>query len=75
MLRCPDVFKSFQLHTNWSSFGLGTILIQKDDFGREYVIVYASQSNNTAEANYSSYEGKVLAAVWTIAHFQPYFYD
>jgi hypothetical protein len=68
----PDVSKSFQLHTDWSSLGLGEILTQKDDFGQEYVVSYASQSNNMAEANYLSYEGESVAAVWAIAHFRPY---
>ena len=55
--------------------GLEGVLTQKDDSGREYVFAYASQSNNTAKANYSSYEGEALAAVWAIAHFRPYLYD
>ena len=53
---------------------MGAILTQKDDFGREYIVAYASRSNNTAEANYSSYVGETLAAVWAIAHFWPYLY-
>ena len=53
---------------------MGTVLTQKYYFGREYVVAYASQSNNTAEANFSFYEGKTLAAVWTIAHFRTYLY-
>ena len=74
VLRRPDVSKSFQLHTDWSSLGLGAVLTQKNDFGREYVIAYASQSNNTAEANYLSYGGEALVIVWDIAHFRPYLY-
>jgi hypothetical protein len=74
MLRRPDVSKSFQLHTDWSSLGLGAVLTQKDDLSREYVVAYALRSNNMAEANYSSYEGKALAAVWAIVHFRPYLY-
>ena len=53
---------------------MGAVHTQKDAFGREYVVAYASRSNNTAEANYSSYKEKTLAAVWAIAHFRPYFY-
>jgi hypothetical protein len=52
VLRRPDVSKSFQLHTDWSSLGLGVVLTQEDDFGREYVV-----------ANYSSYAGETLTAV------------
>lgn len=74
VLRRPDATRPFQLHTDWSAVGLGAVLAQKDDVGREYVIAFASRSNNNAESNYSSYEGEALAAVWAIAHFRPYLY-
>ena len=45
-----------------------------DDDGKEFMIVYASRSNNNAEAQYSSYEGTCLAAIWAIAHFRCYLY-
>ena len=54
--------------------GLGAVLTQKDDDGKEYVIAYASRSNNDVEAKYSSYEGECLAVVWVVAHFRPYLY-
>jgi len=46
--------------------GLGAVLVQKDDVGQEYVIAFVSKSNNNAKSNYSSYEGKALATIWTI---------
>jgi hypothetical protein len=45
-----------------------------DDDGKEFVIAYASRSNNNAEAQYSSYERECLAAIWAIAHFLCYLY-
>jgi hypothetical protein len=74
VLRRLDARRPFQLHTDWSMLGIGAVLTQKDDDGKEYVIAYASRSNNDAESKYSSYEGECLAVVWTVAHFRPYLY-
>jgi hypothetical protein len=54
---------------DWSSLGIGIVLMQMDDDGKEFVIVYASWSNNNAEAQYSFYGEECLAAIWAIAHF------
>lgn len=67
-----DATRPFQLHTNWSAVGLGAVLTQKDDEGREHVVAFASRNNNNAESNYMSYEGEALAAVWAIANFKSY---
>jgi hypothetical protein len=53
-LRRLNFSKVFILHTNWSALGIGVILSQLDKEGNEYVIAYASRSNNKAESNYSS---------------------
>ncbi len=73
ILNRPDFSKLFILHTDWSALGIGVILGQLDDEGKEYVIVYASRSNK-AESNYSSYKEECLDIVWAIIHFRPYFY-
>jgi len=73
-LRRLDFSKVFILHTNWNAFGIGVILGQLDEEGKEYVIAYASRSNNKAESNYSSYEGECLAVIWAVIHFRPYIY-
>ncbi|CAM6113779.1 unnamed protein product [Calypogeia fissa] len=61
VLRRPNFSIPFILHTNWSAIGLSAILGQQDQGEPEYVVVYASCSNNKAESNYSSYEGELLA--------------
>lgn len=74
VLRRPDPTLPYALHTDWSALGLGAVLTQRDSQGEEYVVAYASRSNNAAEAKYSSYEGECLAAVWAIVHFRPYLF-
>jgi hypothetical protein len=71
-LRRLDFNKVFILHTNWSALGIGAILGQFNEECKKYVIAYASQSNNKAESNYSSYEGECLVVVWAVIHFKPY---
>jgi hypothetical protein len=66
ILRRPIAGRTYQLHTNWSALGIGAVLTQMDDDGKEFVIAYASRSNNNVEAQYSSYEGEYLAAIWAI---------
>jgi hypothetical protein len=47
---------------------------QLDEEGKEYVIAYASRSNNKAENNYFSYEGECFTIIWVVIHFRPYLY-
>jgi hypothetical protein len=74
ILRRLDFSKVFILHTDWSALDIGVILGQLDEEGKEYVIAYASRSNNKVESNYSSYKGECLAVVWAVIHFRPYLY-
>ncbi len=66
--------RPFQLHTDCSMLGLGTVLTQCDDEGKEFVVAYVTRSNNASESRYSSYEGKCLATVWVVAHFKCYLF-
>jgi len=73
-LKKLDFNKVFILHTNWNALGIGVIIGQLNEEGKEYVITYASRNNNKVESNYSSYEGECLAIVWAVIHFRPYLY-
>ncbi len=74
ILKRPDFNKVFILHTNQSVFGIGVILGQLDEEGKEYVIAYASRNNNKAKNNYSSHEGECLAIIWAVIYFRPNIY-
>jgi len=66
---CP-----FQLHINWSMLGLGVVLTQCDDEGKEFVVAYAKHLNNVMKSCYSLYEGECLVAMWAVAHFRCYLF-
>ena len=68
----PDFNKPFIIFTDASAIGLGAILSQKDDEGRERVIRYASRRTNDAERNYSATNLECLAVVWAVQYFRKY---
>ncbi|CAI7899682.1 unnamed protein product [Closterium sp. NIES-53] len=71
VLKLPNGKAPFVLYTDWSSVGMGAMLSQLEE-GQEKVVAFASRTCNPAEANYSSYEGEGLAAVWAVGHFRVY---
>src|ERR1044071_3470912 len=72
ILQYPDFTKSFILYTDASGTGLGAVLSQKDEEGRERVIAYASRSLNKAEQNYGITDQECLAVIWAVKHFEQY---
>ncbi len=74
ILRRLDFSKVFILQDDQNALGIGAIIGQLDEESKEYVIAYASPSNNKAESNYPSYEGDCLVVVWVVIHFRPYLY-
>jgi hypothetical protein len=74
ILRRPIRGRPFQLHTDWVMLGLGVVLTHCDDEGKEFVVAYASRSNNATKSRYNSYKGECLATVWAITHFRCYLF-
>jgi hypothetical protein len=52
ILRRPIAGRTYQLHTDWNSLGIGALLTQMDDDEKEFVIAYADPTttwrHNTA---------------------------
>ena len=75
VLAYADYTKPFVLHTDASTTGLGAVLYQKQEDGKERVIAYASRSLNKAERNYDAHKLEFLALKWAIMdRFQEYLY-
>ena len=74
VLAYPRFGVEFTLETDASIMGLGAVLSQKQDDGKQHPIAYASRALNQAEKNYSVTELETLAVVWGITHFHSYLY-
>ena len=56
ILAYADYKKPFQLQTDASDLGLGTVLYQNDDEGHQRVIAHASRSLSHTECNYPAHK-------------------
>ena len=70
VLRPVDPKRELILHTDWSTYGIGAVLGQLDDEGKEYLCACASRSLSKHERNYPPYKGELLALSWAIRSFR-----
>ncbi|KAK3277858.1 hypothetical protein CYMTET_14162 [Cymbomonas tetramitiformis] len=71
-LRPIDYDKPIFLYTDWSKYGIGAVLGQKDEDGVEYICVAISRSLSKTEKQYASFQGEMLAVVWAIRTLRQY---
>ena len=66
----PNFDKPFILYTDASGGGIGAILHQKGEDGRERIIVCVSRTYNEHEKKYLIIEQECLAVVWRVEKFK-----
>src|ERR1044071_4471627 len=66
ILAHSDYEKEFILYTNASYSGLGFILCQEKEDGKEHPIAYEGRKLNAAENNYTITELECLRVVWSV---------
>ena len=71
VVRRADFSKPFLLHTDFSNYGCGAVIGQKDG-DQEYVVACGSRSLNRYERHYCSFQGEMLAVVWAVRLFRYY---
>jgi len=74
VLRPPCYSKAFIIQCDASQRGIGGVLAQVDDEGKEYVISFYSHKLSKDEQKYHAYERECLAVLKSLDHFKPYVY-
>ncbi|KAK3273273.1 hypothetical protein CYMTET_18479 [Cymbomonas tetramitiformis] len=71
-LRPIDYDRPLILYTDWSTYGIGAVLGQKDNDGKEYICMAISRSLSKTERQYASFKGEMLAVVWAVRTLRQY---
>jgi len=72
ILKFPDFKRKFKIQTDACDAGLGAVLAQEDENGKEYVIMFASRTLSDAEKKWSTREKEALGVIWACELFRPY---
>ena len=72
VLAYPDFARPFTLHTDASGKGLGAVLEQEGEEGKNHPVAYASRTLSKHEKNYGITDLEALGVVWALRHFRAY---
>ena len=72
ILAHPDFDKPFLIYTDASGYGIGALLKQLDECGRERVVAYTSRTLQPLEMKYPTTHKECLAIIYGIEQFRYY---
>lgn len=72
VLKAPDYDREFTVQCDASDRGLGAVLCQKDDDGKEHPVLYLSRKLSSREMAYCASEKECACIVWAIHKLQCY---
>lgn len=72
ILSIPKFDKPFIISTDASDLGLGCVLSQKDDEGKEHPVAFASRSLTKPERNHATTEKELNALIFALEKFRGY---
>lgn len=74
MLRAPDFGLDFIVQCNASNRGLGVVLSQVDDEGKQHPVLFLSRKLTGREEAYSASEKECLCLLWAVQKLSCYLY-
>jgi len=72
VLKLPDYSKRFLIDTDASDLGIGGVLSQLDEQGRERPVLFASRKLSPAELKWPIRDKEALAIIYALDCFRPY---
>lgn len=74
LLWAPDYARTFIIQCDASDRGMGAVLCQRDDAGKEHPILYLSRKLTLREQAYSASEKECACIIWAIQKLACYIY-
>lgn len=72
LLQFPNLSRPFELSTDASDTGIGCVLSQRDESGRDQPVLFASKALTDNELNWHTRDKEAFAFIFALRKFRPY---